>query len=194
MEPWAILVLGVVLGALAFFEPCAIASNVLFTQYVQRGSPGDSGSASSDGCGPGPDRSAGRPGACRGASFRARAGVALPEMFLPVAYGLFGVVYVVSRFVYIPVRTSGFTGSFHGAEGAADRRDKAWPHASSMYDPVGRGAPHGSGRDSRTGLLARSRCSSSPFSSRFRRSSIPSGRQRRERSGSSTARPARRRT
>ena len=36
MESWAILLLGVVLGALAFFEPCAIASNVLFTQYVQR--------------------------------------------------------------------------------------------------------------------------------------------------------------
>lgn len=115
MEPWAILVLGVVLGALAFFEPCAIASNVLFTQYVQRISR---------------RQRLGQLGrmvlarigllAALGlavSAFARAGGIALPEMFLPIAYGLFGVVYVVSRFVYIPVPHVRFYGIVPGAEG-----------------------------------------------------------------------------
>lgn len=114
MEPWAILVFGIVLGALAFFEPCAIASNVLFTQYVQRISRRERFGQ------------LGRMVLARigllvalgfAVSALARAGgIALPALFLPIAYGLFGLVYVVSRFVYIPVPHIRFHGIVPGAE------------------------------------------------------------------------------
>jgi cytochrome c-type biogenesis protein len=101
VETYWILGLGVLFGALAFFEPCAIASNILFTQHLQRAAPAER------------QRQLCRMASARilllvglgvaaGAAARA-GGVTLPELLLPVAYGVFGVVYVVSRFVYIPV-------------------------------------------------------------------------------------------
>lgn len=114
MEHSSILLFAVVLGALAFFEPCAIASNVLFTQYVQRISPQDRISQ------------LGRMALARAGllvslglavSVFARAmGIALPDLFLPIAYGLFGIVYVVSRVVYIPVPHIRFHGIVPGSE------------------------------------------------------------------------------
>ena len=114
MEPWAILVFAVVLGALAFFEPCAIASNVLFTQYVQRISRRERFGQ------------LGRMALARigllvalglaVSGLAGAGGIALPDIFLEVAYGSFGAVYVVSRFVYIPVPHIRFYGIVPGAE------------------------------------------------------------------------------
>ncbi len=114
MEHWSILVFAVALGALAFFEPCAIASNVLFTQYLQRVSRRER-------IGQLGRMALARAGLLAGlglaVSALARAGgIALPDLFLPVAYGLFGVVYVASRFVYIPVPHIRFHWIVPGAE------------------------------------------------------------------------------
>lgn len=122
MDPAWIIGLSILFGLLAFFEPCAIASNVLFTQYVQRISPRE--------------RAGQLAGLLAGrvtllvalgvtVSVAARTwGVVLQELFLPIAYASFGVVYVASRFVYIPVPHIRFHGIIPGGEQRLDEGTK----------------------------------------------------------------------